>query len=168
MLSALAEYQLYIFIACGIIIPALCYAIYLQWQTFNEMKIDKERKREEILAGQKKRQQGLRESIEIISMATIQEQCEISEACLRIANLLPLYDHIDHTEEQWKPLFAMYEEIRELKTLEARKDLRASERFSEDKRRFASEEKFQKEILTICEELYRLTRTDKASSQELH
>ena len=62
----------------------------------------------------------------------------------------------------------MYEEIRELKTLEARKDLRASERFSEDKKRFASEEKFQKEILTICEELYRLTRTDKATSQELH
>lgn len=160
MLEALVEYQTYFYIAFALLIPVLAYAIFLQLKTLKEIRTQKEKKRNEILEGQKKRQDHIRESMKIIAMATIQEQCEISEACLRLANLLPHYDEIDHQEERWKALFDMYEEIRVLKTLDERKALRAAHRHEEDKKRFASEDKFHKEILVICQSLYELTGQD--------
>ncbi len=158
MMQELMTYRNYFFIAFAILIPILGYAIFLQCKTLKNIKEEKERKRKEVLEGQEKRQKHIKESICVISMATVQEQCEISEACLRIANLLPLLDDIDHTETRWKPLFDMYDEIRGLKTLEERKAMRAAHRHQEDKQRYASEEKFHTEILHICQSLYDMTR----------
>lgn len=161
MMQELMTYKSYFFFAFAILIPVLGYAIYLQWKTLKNIREEKERKKQQILDGQIKRQKHIKESICIISMATIQEQCEISEACLRIANLLPHLDEIDHKEERWKPLFDMYDEIRELKTLDDRKALRAAHRHAEDKKRYASEEKYHTEMLHLLQNLYEMTREDR-------
>jgi hypothetical protein len=106
------------------------------------------------------KQKGLRESIRIISMATIQGQCETSEACLRLGNLLPLYQDIDPKEDQWQDLFSMFQEIRGLKTMSDRADLKASARHREDQIRYAAEEKYHKRILGVCQKLYDLTKDE--------
>lgn len=100
------------------------------------------------------RQEDLQESIRIISMATLHEQCEISEAVIRLANLVPLCTAVDHKDEKYAALFLMYEEIKDLKTHQERTDLRAADRFQEDKIRFASEDKYHQDILKVCQNLY--------------
>lgn len=160
MWEAILEYKVYFFSAFGVLIPLLGYAVYLQYGTFNKIKTDKEIEQRRLKEAYEGRQGNLQESIRIISMATIQEQCETSEACLRIANLLPHLDLIDHTEETYAPLFSMYKEIKDLKIKEERKELKAAERMREDKIRYGIEDKYHKDIITICELLYEKTRID--------
>lgn len=158
MWEAILQYKTYFFTAFAILIPLLGYAVYLQYNTFSKLKGDKQQERERFQAAYDGRQDNLQESIRIIAMATIQEQCEISEACLRIANLLPHLDMVDHTEEVWAPLFSMHKEIKGLKIKDDRKALKAAERFKEDKIRFEIEDKYHQDILAICKLLYEKTR----------
>lgn len=160
MWEAVLQYKTYFFIAFAVLIPVLGYAVYLQFNTLTQIKKDKVDERERFQAAYDGRQENLQESIRIIAMATIQEQCETSEACLRIANLLPHLDSIDHTEEKWAPLFSMYKEIKDFKIKDERKALKAAQRFAEDKVRFEIETKYHNDILKICEMLYENTRTD--------
>ena len=94
----------------------------------------------------------------IISLATVQGQCEISEASLRVANLLPLYDDIDHKQHEFKAIFDLYEDIKKLNYKEARNELNINERFAEDKIRFAAEDKHKDEVIKVCERIYEQTR----------
>ena len=163
MWEAILEFKTYFFIAFGVLIPLLGYAVYLQFGTFNQLKADKEGEQKRLAEAYNGRQDSLQESIRIISMATIQEQCETSEACLRIANLLPHLDLINHEEEVWAPLFSMYKEIKGLKVKDERKALKAAERMAEDKIRWDIENKYHDDILKICELLYEKTRTERDS-----
>ena len=80
------------FIALSVIIPLLSLGVFFQAKSFL-----KRRKFQKATEGKEdQRQEGLKESIRIISMATVQGQCETSEACLRLANLLPLYLSLIH------------------------------------------------------------------------
>ena len=160
MWEAILEYKLYFFISFAILIPLLGYAVYLQYGTFKLLKTNKDTEQKRLANAYNGRQENLQESIRIISMATIQEQCETSEACLRIANLLPHLDAIDHSESTWEPLFSMYKEIKDLKIKDERKALKIADRMAEDKVRYDIENKYHKDILKICELLYEKTRTD--------
>lgn len=158
MWEQILNYQSYFFAAFVLIIPLLSYAVYLQLKTlirlrnFQESEIKNKQNRE------RERQENLRESIRIISMATIQEQCETSEACLRIAHLLPHYKAINHRDSNYRPLFNMFDEIKNLKTLQERKELKLSQRHTEDQVRYAVEDKYHQDILIICELLYEKTK----------
>lgn len=151
--------------AFAVLIPLLGYAVFTQFKVFSKVKTDKRSETQRFQEAYDGRQDSLQESIRIIAMATIQEQCETSESCLRIANLLPHFDLIDHTEAVYKPLFSMHKEIKELKVKEERKALKASERHHEDKVRFEIESKYHKDIIEVCELLYEKTRTDKGNNE---
>ncbi len=157
MWKAIVENQTYFFIAFGIIIPLLGYAVYLQFKTYRSLVTKREEEVENKKQAFKERQESLKESIRIISMATIQKQCEVSEACLRLANLLPHYRGVRHREDQYKALFDMFDEIKHLKTHKERNEMKIAQRHQEDKVRFKAEEKYEKEILEICQVLYQAT-----------
>ena len=157
MWQAVLENQTYFFIALGILIPLLGYAVYLQLGTYKSLVKRREDEVANKKAAFKERQESLKESIRIISMATIQKQCEISEACLRLANLLPHYRGVRHRDEKFNALFSMYDEIKNFKTLKERNEMKAAHRHEEDKLRYKAEEKYEKEILEICRVLYEKT-----------
>lgn len=167
MWQAIVENQIYFFIAFAILIPLLGYAVFLQYRTLLDLKNRREAEVENKKAAFKERQASLKESIRIISMATLQKQCEISEACLRLANLLPHYRGVKHRDEQFNALFGMYDEIKHLKTLAARNEMKAAHRHEEDKVRYRAEEKYEKEILEICQILYNKTENQERND-ELH
>ncbi len=158
MWEIILENKVYFFVALGLIIPLLGYAVFLQWDQLKSIKKDKEKQKQELMAKFQEKQNDLKESLRIISLATIQEQCEVSEASLRMANLLPSYDGIDHKSEEIKAVFDLYEAIKDLNYLEARNALNINQRFAEDKIRYAAEEKFKAEVLKACEVIYENTR----------
>ncbi|MCR9203804.1 MAG: DUF2489 domain-containing protein [Halobacteriovoraceae bacterium] len=162
-MEVLIPFKNYFFVAFGILIPILGYAIFLQWKALSNLKDNQKKLEEKILENERERQTSLEESIRIISMATIQGQCEISEACLRLANLIPSCRSVNHEEDQYKQLFSMYEEIKNLKTHEARNELKTSKRFEEDKFRFACEEKYHDDIKRICDNLYELFKKQESN-----
>ena len=91
-------------------------------------------------------------------MAAIQGQCELSEASLRMANLIPKYDALDENHQDFKAVFDLYSDIKELKYLEERNNMNINDRFAEDKIRFAAEEKHKDEMTKACERIYERTR----------
>jgi hypothetical protein len=158
MWEQIINYQAYFYGAFSLLIPLLSYAVYLQLKTFRGLKNQQKEEFNKSQNREEERQKNLQESIRIISMATIQEQCETSEACLRIANLLPHYKSINHREASLRPLFNMFEEIKVLKTLQERKELKLAQRHAEDQVRYAIEDKYHEDILKICEFLYEKTK----------
>ncbi len=158
MWEIILEYKTYFFVALAFLIPLLGYAVYLQWDQLKTIKAKKEKQKQEFLERHQQKQADLKESLRIISLAAIQEQCEISEACLRMANLLPIYDGIDHQQEDIKAVFDLYTAIKDLKYLEERKGLNINQRFAEDDIRYAAEEKYKIEVLKACERIYEITR----------
>ena len=87
-----------------------------------------------------------KESILIISKATIQGQCEISEACIRIKKLLEFFPSIAE-DTKFKVITTLFNELEEFDYLDERKTLSAQEKFHQDTKRFQVEEKFNNEFI---------------------
>ena len=94
----------------------------------------------------KERQSHLIESIITISRAAVQDQCELSEACIRLKKLLENYPTIAEKSE-FEIISRMYVELKDFDYLEARKKLSKQEKFNQDKRRFMVEDKFRDPML---------------------
>lgn len=75
-----------------------------------------------------------RESIRIICLAVIQDQCELSEGCIRIRNLLEYFPETKFKTE-YSVIFKFYEEIKSFATHDNYKNLKLSEQFKQDKQR---------------------------------
>lgn len=106
---------------------------------------------------EEKRVDYINESLRIISLACIQEQCEVSEACIRIRMLISRVDHI--TNDEFPYIFEMYEKIKHFKTHEARKAMSKQDRFNEDKLRFKMEAEFGDKIKEECEKLLNMLKS---------
>lgn len=158
MWEILLQYKVYLFIALGLLIPLLGYAVYLQWTQLKDIKDEREQRKKQFLDQYHEKQNDLKESLRIISLAAIQGQCELSEASLRMANLIPKYDALDENHQDFKAVFDLYSDIKELKYLEERNNMNINDRFAEDKIRFAAEEKHKDEMTKACERIYERTR----------
>ncbi len=158
MWEIILQYKTYFFIALGVLIPLLGYAVYLQWDQLKTIKKEKEDQKNELIQKYQEKQQDLKESLRIISLAAIQGQCEISEASLRMSKLLPRFDEIDHEDAGYKAIFDLYEDIKNLKYLEERNKLNINQRFAEDNIRYSAEEKHRVEVIKVCELIYEKTK----------
>jgi hypothetical protein len=83
----------------------------------------------------------LKDSIIIICRATVQKQCELSEACIRLKKLLENYPSIAQ-ESEFLPIQEMYTEIEQFPYLESRNSLTKQERYKQDNARFKIEEAY--------------------------
>jgi len=98
------------------------------------------------------------ESIEIISKGVIQDQCEISEGCLRIKKLKDQLVFLNE-DLDLEVFDKMYEEIEGFDILEARKTLSNQERFNQDKKRFKVENEYKDRIKEACIPLLSYVKT---------
>jgi len=76
---------------------------------------------------QAEHQQYLLDSIVFIGKATLEQQCEVSEAALRIWVLLENLQPDLAQASRWPGLFAMYDCVKAMPTHEARKELEKKE-----------------------------------------
>jgi hypothetical protein len=87
-----------------------------------------------------------KDSIIMISRATIQGQCETSEACVRIKKLLENFPEVEK-ETQFEIIQKMYEELSGFAYLDERKKLSKQDVFKQDSARFKVEEKYQDKFI---------------------
>ncbi|MEM7183009.1 MAG: DUF2489 domain-containing protein [Spirochaetota bacterium] len=87
----------------------------------------------------------IEESIRVIALATVQDQCGLSEAVLRVKNLLDAKGASETHENE--SIFQMYEEIKHFPTHVARKEQDKNTTFKQDSERFQIEEKYKDRLL---------------------
>lgn len=88
-----------------------------------------------------------RESARIVALAVVQEQCDLSEGCLRLRYIL---NQLGDTRGM---LEAMGEELAPFATHKARQELSLQERFKQDQQRLMVEDKYRVELLDLCREV---------------
>jgi len=136
-----------------VIIAALSgVAMYYVWQVKKQNDGLKQQQAEQKKAWREKKET-LAKDIKFIAQAMVQEQCEITEGCLRIKVLM---DHLD-TDLQHKPEFKtiqhMFSLTSGMPTHQAYKDLSAKDRFKLDKQRYQYEDQFKDDVLAEAKQL---------------
>ncbi|MBL4630698.1 MAG: DUF2489 domain-containing protein [Paraglaciecola sp.] len=89
------------------------------------------------------------QSIQTIAKALSQQQCNLSEGCIRLFHLLealPIKDKPDFSE-QFIGLYSLYNHIKDLPTHETRKAQSKSQTKQQDLQREALESQFESQIL---------------------
>jgi ABC-type nickel/cobalt efflux system permease component RcnA len=87
-----------------------------------------------------------RKSMELISMAALAGDCDLSEACIRIRNLIGYYPGLVE-DPRFLVIDRMYEEIRGFDTHEDRTALAPRERAEQDRQRLEIEARYRKDLL---------------------
>tara|TARA_R110000772_G_scaffold96406_21_gene195039 strand:- start:5526 stop:5975 length:450 start_codon:yes stop_codon:yes gene_type:complete len=91
----------------------------------------------------------LMESIHTIAMAVEQQQCNLSEGCIRLYHLhesLPIDNKPDYAS-QYPGLYALYTKVSNLPTHEARNKLTTLDRKTQDNARETAETELESQIL---------------------
>ena len=146
------EYQTFIFSFLAVIVFVL--ATYLGF-LLNKLRIQKqvnELREKELEQLRSQREMSIKEIIIILSRAVINKQCEVSEGCLRIKKLLELID-IDINLSQINAIEQVYDEIKDFAYLDERNALSKQEKFNQDKKRFAIEDKYEPAVIKACQQL---------------
>jgi hypothetical protein len=104
----------------------------------------------------KKRFDDIRDSLRIIALAVTQDQCEVSEGCIRIKKLLDLLE--DFNAPQLDTFHEAFTEFDQFDYLDARKSLSKQEKFRQDNRRYMLEEKYHNSIKKSCQHLLTMLR----------
>jgi len=94
------------------------------------------------------------ESLDIIAKAISQEQCEISEGCIRIRMLIGRSKMLDSKKSDYQVFFKMYEELKDFKTHEKRNELAKQDRMQEDMKRFQIENQYHEQFLMAVTKLH--------------
>lgn len=94
-----------------------------------------------------------RKSIELIALAAIDGDCELSEACIRIKHLLDYYPGLA-AEPEHRVIGEMYAEISGFATHDARQALTVSERSAEDRARYRIEERYGNAFMACMQTLH--------------
>ena len=138
--------MLLIFIAAIILLALSCVAAYY----WIKLKRVQNQQKAQIAQNQKAwldRQQELAADIRFIANSMLQEQCEITEGCMRLKVLM---DHLDQDlaqKTEFQTLQFYYQQTQNMPHHEAYKALNRKEQFSQDKKRFALEDKYREQIL---------------------
>ncbi|MFT6029399.1 MAG: hypothetical protein ACI8O8_001135 [Oleiphilaceae bacterium] len=96
-----------------------------------------------------KRLDNISQSIQTIAKALEQQQCNLSEGCVRLFHLLealPIKDKPDFSQ-QFKGLYSLYEQVKDLPTHEARKEQTKKITILQDLQREELEAQLESQIL---------------------
>ena len=94
-----------------------------------------------------------RKSIEMIALATIDGDCDLSEACIRTKHLLDYYPGLA-ADPAYRVIGEMYAEISGFATHEARAELLPKARAAEDRARYQIEQRFGNDVMSAMRALH--------------
>ncbi|OEE71171.1 coproporphyrinogen III oxidase [Enterovibrio norvegicus FF-33] len=110
-------------------------------------------------AATKKRNLKIIESVDVIAMATLQEQCDFSEAAIR---LFMIMDHLQGEKRvdyptRYPALYELYDVVKDMPRGDARKAIDKKERMRDNMVRMKTEARLQQAIHTELEEILAFT-----------
>jgi len=115
-------------------------------------------------AAWRKKQEEIASDIRFIANAMVQEQCEITEGCMRLTVLMDRLDENLRFQPEYTAIRAHFEATAHMPTHDTYKALKPKQRFALDKERFELEEKNKQSVLKDAKILV----TQKFKALELH
>jgi len=97
------------------------------------------------------------DSVLLITRAMQQEQCEFDEGCWRLSVLLSSLKTVTGLSTQFPAIFGLYDEIKDLAILDARKALDKKERMREDYKRMTALSQMQESVVVELNSLHQYT-----------
>lgn len=99
------------------------------------------------------------ESVDVIAMATLQEQCDLSEAAIRLYMIM---DHLQGDKRvdfptRFPALYELYDVVKDMPRGDARKQIEKRDRMRFDMERMKAESRLQQAIHTELEEILAFT-----------
>ena len=149
----MTDFWLYILMVGVAIIIALAFYAGMLLQRLNKQK---KLQQQALIAKQRSlnnHDKKVFDSILLITRAMQQEQCEFDEGCWRLSVLLSSLK----TVTELPAIFALYDEIKDLAILDARKALTKKERMREDYKRMTALTKMHDSVVTDLDSLHRYT-----------
>jgi hypothetical protein len=151
----LEKYFYHILIALVFIISLLSTCIFF---LLRKQKIQKEHN-DKLKQNAQEKEKYILESLDIITKAILQKQCELSEGCIRIRMLARSSKLLDASKEDYQIFEKFYQDIKDLKTHKERAALTARKRMQEDKKRFHFEDFYEDEFLKSTKTLFEEVKT---------
>jgi len=148
------QYGIYIFAVLMIAIFVMSFFIAKLYVRLKQI----EKKKSEYRDLQISKYKEVQESLRIISLGVVQEQCEVGEGCIRLRMLLKRYDIVDKNDPELAIIFDLFDKIQDFKYLDARKKLTKQQQFAEDQKRWKIEEEFKDQFTDACK--YLLTQLE--------
>ncbi|MAZ49603.1 MAG: hypothetical protein CME65_13665 [Halobacteriovoraceae bacterium] len=146
------EYAWVIFIGLGTVVLFLGIYLGYLWRQLDLQKKETEKRKAESFQNKKEKDKYVVDSLDIIALATIQNQCDASECCIRVKNLIDYFPELS-AKTELQVFHQMYEEIKDFPTHEKRKEQSKQKTFEQDKRRFRIEDKYRDRLLKSLETL---------------
>ena len=134
--------QILIALACAVVLFLFCYACLL----WNKVRLQNLRRKLQI----SQRLEHTVESIRVIALAMEQQQCNLSEGCIRLVRLLeslPL-EHTSRLSSQYNGIYTLYHEVKDLPTHARRNQLSRAERNRQDMMREEKEAEYSTVIMS--------------------
>jgi len=97
------------------------------------------------------------DSVLLITRAMQEEQCEFDEGCWRLSVLLSSLKTLSGLAEKFPAIFNLYDAIKDLAILDARKTLTKKERMREDYQRMTALNKMHDEVVLDLGALHQFT-----------
>lgn len=149
-MKLLLENSTVIFVIFGVVVLGLSIYLGYLWRMIRHQKVESQKKEEEINARKKEQEKYVVDSLDIIALATIQNQCDSSECCIRVKNLIDYFPELSKKKEM-QVFHQMYEEIKDFPTHEKRAEQSKQETFKQDQKRFRIEDKYRDRLLKSLE-----------------
>jgi len=145
--------SLFLFLAgSAIILGLLGYLAWLLWQIRAQQR-QQAAMRQELAVSNQEQHEHRRKSIEMITLATIDGDCDLSEACIRIKHLLDYYPGLA-ADPTYGVIGEMYAEVSVFATHEARAALTGEVRAVEDRVRYQIEQRYGNDFMACMRTLH--------------
>ena len=129
----------YLLLAGVIVIVGLAFYAGKLLSQLKQQKIAQVAAQQTIIEGQNAHDAKILTSVQIIAKAMKEEQCEYAEGCWRISVLLDSLKTSQSLAEQFPAIFELYNQIKHMQILDARKELAKKERMKQDVDRMKAE-----------------------------
>lgn len=156
---------LFLLAGSAIMLGLLGYLAWLLWQ----IRVQRRQQvavREELEVSNQEQHEHRRKSIEMIALAAIDGDCDLSEACIRLKCLLDYYPGLA-ADPSYRAIGEMYAEVSVFATHEARAALTREGRAAEDRARYQIEQRFGNDFLACMQTLHEKMRELEGSRFDL-
>ncbi len=151
------DFWLYMLVFGIVIVIALAFYAGMLLQRLNKQKIQQ---KQALLAKQQSldsHDKKVFDSVLLITRAMQQEQCDFDEGCWRLSVLLSSLKTVNELAVKFPAVFGLYDEIKDLAILDARKILTKQERMREDYKRMTALTNMHDAVATELEALHKYT-----------
>lgn len=153
----MSDFWLYMLLLGIVIVVALAF---YAGKLLKQVAQQKEQQQQAKLAKQQslnKHDKKIFDSVLLITRAMQQEQCEFDEGCWRLSVLLSSLKTMTELPTKFPAIFGLYDEIKELAILDARKTLTKKERMREDYQRMTALATMHDSVVSELDSLHQLT-----------